>query len=177
MYEINIRNLKIYLVVLSLIFFLTNGVPLLHIFEKNDNIYINNNQDTRNYNTLKGDNFIIVNDNSYYTINATVIKHSLIYTINTNYITGSVILQYINYIDNHHYCKINIDIPEQKHNTIIYEFIYKYYNLSRNNIQLHCNDKDCIHKLYKYENEKYADGKLEDIKCNILTFKQFNDEL
>jgi hypothetical protein len=179
MYEINTHNLKIYLIVLSLIFFLTNGLPLLHMFDtdtqKNIN-NINNYQGNRNYDNLKGDNFIMVNNN-FYTLNATVIKHSIMYNTNTEYFTGSVILEYKNYIDKHNYCKIDIDIKEQRRNDIIYEFIYKYYNLSKDNIQLYCNNNECIHKLYKYENDKYEYGILEEIICNILTIKQLNDEL
>lgn len=178
MYEINTHNLKIYLIVLSLIFFLTNGLPLLHMFDTtHKNIKtINNYQDNSNDDTLKGENFIIVNDN-FYNLNATVIKHSMIFNTHTDYFTGSIILEYKNYIDNHHYCKIDIDMKEQRRSDVIYNFIYKYYNLSKNNIQLYCNKNECIHKLYKYENGKYEDGKVEIMKCTILTLKYVNDEL
>lgn len=175
MYEINTHNLKIYLIVLSLIFFLTNGLPLLHMFD-NTQKNINNYQETRNYDNLKGDNFIMVNNN-YYNLNATIIKHSMTFNTNTDYFTGSILLEYKNYIDKHNYCKIDIDIKEQRRSDVIYNFIYKYYNLSRNNIQLHCNNNECIHKLYKYENDKYEEGVFQEIICNILTMKQLNDEL
>ena len=39
MYEINTHNLKIYLVVLSVIFILTNGVPILNMFNDMDDNY------------------------------------------------------------------------------------------------------------------------------------------
>ena len=177
MYEINTHNLKIYLIVLSLIFFLTNGIPLLTMFDKDTQMYINRYQKTSKYDTLKGDNFIIVNNNNnyYYNINATVVKHSMFYNTNTQYFTGSVLLQYKNYIDTNQYCKI--DIKEQKRNDVIYDFIYKYYNLSKNNIQLYCNNNECINKIYTYENENYNDGNYEEIICNILTIKHLNDEL
>jgi hypothetical protein len=176
MYEINTRNLKLYLLVISLIFIFTNGLPLLSMFDKNTKKNINNYQENRNYDNLKGDNFIIVNDN-YYKLNATVIKQSMIFNTNTEYFTGNIILEYKNYIDNHKYCKINIDIKEQRRNDIIYNLMYKYYNLSRNNIQIYCNNNECIHKLYKYENDKYEDGTFEEIICNILNTKEINDEL
>jgi hypothetical protein len=175
MYEINTHNLKLYLLVTSVIFILTNGKPLLNMFNIIDDNYSYN--DNNNNNNLRGDNFIIVNNNNYYNINATVVKHSMMYNTNTNYFTGSVMLKYINNIDIHHYCKIDIDIKEQKRNDIIYDFIYKYYNLSRNNIKLYCNNNKCIHKLYLYEesNTEY-NGKYEDIVCNIIFNKQLNDE-
>lgn len=176
MYEINTHNLKIYLVVLSLIFFLTNGVPLLTMFDKDTQMYINRYQKTSKYDNLRGENFIMINNN-YYDINATVVKHSMMYNTNTDYFTGSVLLEYKNYIDTHQFCKIDIDIEEQKRNDIIYDFIYKYYNLSKNNIKLYCNNNICIHKLYKYEDGKYDEGKIDEIMCNILPIKQLNDEL
>lgn len=187
MYEINTHNLKKYLLVLSVIFIFTNGKPLLNIFDKNTQKYTNsyseNEKDnfSRNYDNLKGDNFIMINNNNnnnnYYNINATVIKHSMIFNTKTEYFTGSVVLEYKNYIDDYQYCKINFDIKEQRRNDAIYNFIYKYYNLSRNNINLYCNNNECIHKLYKYETKKYADGNFEEIICNILNIKQLNDEL
>jgi hypothetical protein len=182
MYEINTHNLKKYLIVLSAIFIFTNGKPLLNIFNKNTQNYINNYAETdtdnfsRNYATVKGEKFIVINNN-YYNINSTVIKHSMIFNTKTNYFTGSVVLEYKNYNDEYQYCKIDFDIKEQRRNDVIYNFIYKYYNLSRNNINLYCNNNECIHKLYKYENKKYEDGKFEEIVCNILNIKQLNDEL
>ena len=183
MYEINTRNLKIYLIVLSIIFILTNGVPILNMFNDMDDNYSYKN--TNNHN-LRGDNFIIVNNNNYYNVSATVVKQSMIYNTNTYYFTGSVVLEYNNDNDNNnnnintkHYCKINIDIPEQKRNDIIYNFIYKYYNLSRNNINIYCNNIECIHKLNIYDDEKNTinNGKYEEIVCNIISIKQLNDEL
>jgi len=172
MYEINTHNLKLYLLVISIIFILTNGIPILNM---NNNMNDNYSY-KKNYN-LRGDNFIIVNNN-YYNINATVVKHSIIYNTNTYYFTGNVLLEYINDINTKNYCKININIPEQKRNDIIYNFIYKYYNLSRNNINIYCNKNVCIHKIYIY-NEKNVDntGTYEEIVCNLLSSKQLNDEL
>ena len=105
MYEINTQNLKRYLLILSIIFILTNGFPIINMFNYKNNI-------------IKGENFIIVNNN-YYNINATVVKQSFVYNTYTKYFTGSIILEYKNYIDKHYYCKINIDIPEQKRSDII----------------------------------------------------------
>jgi hypothetical protein len=173
MYEINTHNLKLYILAFSIIFFLTNGLPLpfINMFST---IEYNHNIDEN----IKGDNFIIVNNNNYYyNINATVVKHSMFYNTNTQYFTGSVLLQYKNHIDTNQYCKIDIDIKEQKRNDVIYDFIYKYYNLSNNNIQLYCNKNKCINKIYTYENENYNDGNYEEIICNILTIKHLNDEL
>jgi len=171
MYEINTHNLKLYLLVGSVIFILTNGFPLLHMFNDMDDNY-----SYKNDKNLRGDNFIIVNNN-YYNINATVVKHIMMYNTNTYYFTGSVILKYMNNIDANYYCKIDIDMKDQKRNDIIYNFIYKYYNLSRNNIQLYCNNKECINKLYIYDSSIDKIGKYEEIICNILTTKQINDEL
>ena len=180
MYEINTHNLKLYLLVLSIIFILTNGVPILNMINN-----MNDNYSYKKNHNLRGDNFIIVNNNNnnYYNINATVVKQSMIYNTNTYYFTGSVVLEYNNDNDNNnintkHYCKINIDIPEQKRNDIIYNFIYKYYNLSKDNIQLYCNKNECIQKLYIYD-EKNVDnnGKYQEIICNILSTKQLNEEL
>ena len=127
MYEINTHNLKLYLLASGIIFILTNGVPILNMFNDMDDNYSYKN--TNNHN-LRGDNFIIVNNNNYYNLNATVVKHSMMYNTQTHYFTGAVILKYKNNIDKHQYCKIDIDIPEQKRNDIIYSFMYKYYNLS-----------------------------------------------
>ena len=173
MYEINTHNLKLYLLVLSIIFILTNGVPILNMINN-----MNDNYSYKKNHNLKGDNFIIVNNNNYYTINATVVKHSMMYNTNTNYFSGSVMLKYMSGSDTHHYCKINIDFPEQKRNDIIYTFIYKYYNLSKNNIQLYCNNNQCIHKLFTYDEvNTFMNGKYQEIVCNILSTKQLNDEL
>ena len=182
MYEINIHNLKLYLLVSSIIFILTNGLPLLNMFEINKykEAQIQHNQDNNN---IKGDNFIIVNNN-YYDVNATVVKHSMMYNTKTEYFTGSIMLKYTNYIDTHQFCKIDIHIEDQKRNDIIYDFMYKYYNLSRNNIKLNCNSKKCIHNLTTYEdydvdndNDNYNNNKtVKEIICNILTIKQINDE-
>jgi len=192
MYEINTHNLKLYLSILSIIFILTNGFPLLTIFEnkyinhkthknQQNNIDIDNNNNNNN-NNLKGDNFIIVNNNNnnnnYYTTNATVIKQSVMYNTYTNSFTGSIILEHKNYIDNnYHYCKI--DISEQPRTDIINEYIYKYFNLSRTNIVLYCNKNECIYKLYKYENGDNEENshKYEELICNILTIKKLNNEL
>ena len=126
MYEMNTRNLKLYLLVSSVIFLLTHGLPLLYIFDTQDQ--------EREIILNKGDNFIIVtknnnNNKNYYSVNATVIKHSIMYDINTQYFTSNVILEYNNNIDNHYYCKINIDILEKKTNNFIYGYISKYYSL------------------------------------------------
>jgi len=179
MYEINTHNLKLYLLCLSIIFILTNGVPILNMFSDMDDDYSyrkNHNHKHIHNDNLKGDNFIIVNNNNYYNINATVVKHSIMYNTDTYYFTGSVILKYINDINTHHYCIIDIDIPEQKRNDIIYAFIYKYYNLSKNNVQLYCNKNECIQKLYTYD-DTFDNGKYTEIICNILSIKQLNDEL
>ena len=122
MYEINTHNLKLYLIVLSIIFILTNGFPLLHMFSDIDE---GKTLKYNKYDNLKGEKFIMVN-NKYYPTNATVVKHSIVYNTNTNYFSGNVILEYINYIDNHHYCKIDIVIPELKQTSIIYNYLYKY---------------------------------------------------
>ena len=175
MYEINTYNLKLYLFIISVIFILTNGKPLLTMFNNIDDNYSYNKN-----NNLRGDNFIMVNNNNnyYYNVNATVVKQSMMFNTDTYYFTGSVLLKYINNIDTHYYCKIDIDIPEQKRNDIIYNFIYKYYNLSRNNIQIYCNNNECIHKLYTYDESNIDNnGKYEEIICNILSTKQLNDEL
>ena len=165
MYEINTHNLKLYLLGLSIIFILTNGFPLLHMISD-----IEDRQHTK-YSNVKGENFIIYY-NKYYSLNATVIKHSIIYNTKTYNYAGNVILEYINYIDAHHYCKI--DIPEHKFNDVIYNHIYKYYNLGRNNILLNCNNKECIYNLTHYSS---GDKTYEDITCNILTIKHINEEL
>ena len=122
MYELNTHNLKLYLLGLSIIFILTNGFPLLHMISD-----IEDRQHTK-YSNVKGENFIIYY-NKYYSLNATVIKHSIIYNTKTYNYAGNVILEYINYIDAHHYCKI--DIPEHKFNDVIYNHIYKYYQKSQ----------------------------------------------
>ena len=183
MYEINTHNLKIYLLVLSVILIFTNGKPFVNMFGQSSQKYINsyseNEKDnfSRNYDTLKGDNFIMINNN-YYNINATVIKHSMIFNTKTEYFTGSVVLEYKNYVDKFQYCKIDFDIKEQRRNDVIYNFIYKYYNLSRNNINLYCNNNICIHKLYKYDEEdNLEENNVEEILCNIINIKQLNDEL
>jgi len=172
MYEINTHNLKLYILAFSIIFFLTNGLPLpfINMFST---IEYNHNIDEN----IKGDNFIIVNNNNnyYYNVNATVVKHSMFYNTNTQYFIGSVLLEYKNNIDTHQYCIIDIDIKEQKRNDRIYEFMYKYYNLSKNNIKLYCNKNECINKLYTNENDN--DGNNEEIICNILTIEELNDEL
>ena len=183
MYEINTHNLKLYILVSSIIFILTNGFPIIGIFTRNDNI--NQNK----YENLKGDNFIMVNNNNnnYYDVNATVIKHSIMYNTKTEFFTGSIMLEYKNYIDSHQFCKIDIDIAEQRRNDVIYVFMYNYYNLSKNNIRLYCNNKICIHNLTTYViNDNYnginnginndIEKKYEEIICNILTIKQSNDE-
>ena len=193
MYEINTHNLKLYLLASSIIFFLTNGLPLplLTMF--------NNGEYNQNEN-IKGDNFIIVNKNNnnnnyndnynYYDVNATIVKHTFMFNTDTEYFTGSIMLQYKNYVDTHKFCKIDVEIKEQKRNDIIYEFIYKYYNLSRNNIKLNCNNIRCIHNLTTYEDtyidtyqDTYQDAYQNDnniiykqITCNILSIKQLNDE-
>ena len=185
MYEINTHNLKLYLLASGIIFILTNGFPILNMFNDIDDNYnyrknhnYNHNYNNKNNHNLRGDNFIIVNNNNYYSINATVIKQSMMYNTNTHFYTGSVILKYNNDNDSYHYCKIDIDIPEQKRNNIIYEFIYKYYNLSKNNIQIYCNNNECIQKLYTYDDTNINDnGKYTEIICNILSSKQLNDEL
>ena len=175
MYEINTHNLKLYLLASGIIFILTNGVPILNMFNDMDDNYSYKN--TNNHN-LRGDNFIIVNNNNYYNLNATVVKHSMMYNTQTHYFTGAVILKYKNNIDKHQYCKIDIDIPEQKRNDIIYSFMYKYYNLSNNNIQIYCNNNECIHKIYTYDElNTINNGKYEEIICTILSNKQLNDEL
>lgn len=172
MYEINTHNLKLYILVLSIIFILSNGFPILHIFTNtiDKNEYTQQNK----YQNVKGDNFIMIN-NKNYDVNATVIKHSIIYNTKTESFTGSILLKYTNYIDTHNYCKIDIETEEKERSDIIYEFMYKYYNLSRNNIILYCNNNNCIHNLTKYNNID-DNNKFEEVICNILTTKEMNDE-
>jgi len=184
MYEINTYNLKLYLLVLSIIFILTNGLPV-HIFNNKNSDIDNKNSDIDNKNSdIDNKNSDIDNKNNnnlssnnyYYMINATVIQNTIKYNINTYYFSGSVILTYKKNINTYTYCKLDIDIKEQKRSNGIYNLIHKYYNLSRNNIQLYCNNILCINKVYIYDSKIENDDKYEEKICNILSNKQLNDE-
>ena len=138
------------------------ALPLFSIF---------NNVESENYNNyknIKGDNFIILNNN--YTVNATVVKQSIKYNIKSNYITGEIIFVYNNIFDNHYYCRISIDMPEQIKDNIIRNYIYYNYNLGKE-INLFCNNEECVEKKYNHKYDLY-----KIFTCHILNKYKINDE-
>jgi hypothetical protein len=138
----------------------TQGLPLYSIL---------NIAESKNYKNIKGDNFVILNNN--YTVNATIIKHATKYNIKSNYITTEAIFTYNNIFDNHYYCKIIIDIPKQIKDSIVHNYIYNNYYLGKE-IKLFCNNKECIEKQYNQKYEVY-----EIFTCHILNKNNVNDEL
>ena len=146
------------LITASFIIF-TQALPLFSIF---------NFAESENYKNIKGDNFIILNNN--YTVNATVVKQSIKYNIKSNYITGEVIFAYNNIFDNHYYCIILIDIPEQIKESIVRNYMYYNYNLGKE-LKLFCNHEECVEKQYNQKYDSY-----EIFTCHILNKYKINDE-
>ena len=166
------------------------GLPILNIFntinvrnivnleniennennEKNEKHNVNTNE---KYNEKKDDfavydyEFMILEKN--YTINATITKHILIYNTTTQYYTAEIEISYKNNFDNHYLCKIDINPPKQTSNIYIQNFIYYEYNLGKP-INLICNNKKCINKIYyKHEN------KFHYFNCDVKYEKNEND--
>jgi hypothetical protein len=180
---------------------LTYGIPILKIFnsininnvvnfdnennnnDNNDNINCNdknndNNNDNNKYNNdnkysndFDNDNNKLITLEKNYSINAIVIKNIIIYNPLTTYFTGEVILNYNNHFDNHFYCKINVNPPNQTSNTYIQNYIYHAYNLGKL-INLTCNYEKCV--IYK---KRYTlQYKFNYFTCNIKLSKYVNDE-
>ena len=180
-----------------------NGIPVLKLLKSmNSSKIINNNINSNNINSTINSNKIndTNNDetiktklNNNYTneierinttegldknytingtINGTIVKQSVIYDMSINNFIGEVIIYYNTTYHKHHYCKINIIISTQVNLLYISEYMYYYYNFDKN-INLICNDYDCV-ESFNYnrniEKNKYY-------KCNILNNIQIKDEL
>jgi hypothetical protein len=168
-------------ILLTIIFtsWLVCGLPILNIFNTiNVRNIVNlenneNNENNEKSNEKKDDfsvydyEFMIFEKN--YTINAIITKHILIYNSTTQYYTAEIEMSYKNNIDNHYLCKIDINPPKQTSNIYIQNFIYYEYNLGKP-INLICNNKKCIHKIYyKHEN------KFHYFNCDVKYEKNEND--
>ena len=99
-----------------------------------------------------------------YTLNATIVKISYILNKETLDYTGEVIMYYNNIIDNHNYCKLNIEHPEVhiKEEYIIRNYINYNYKLGNNYKNLYCNHKQCVYRSY------YTINNYEPFYCTIL---------
>jgi len=108
-----------------------------------------------------------------YTLNATVVKLSYILHTDTLDYTGEVIMKYNNTIDNHSYCKINIEhsLVHIKEETIITNYMNYHYKLGSNSTNLYCNHEQCVYRLYYYDSIYY-----EPFYCHILQNVITNDE-
>ena len=116
------------------------------------------------------DNFPELNNS--YKINATIVKISYILNKETFDYTAEVIMNYNNTIDNHNYCKINIEHPDVhiKEEYIITNYINYNYKLGNNCTNLYCNQEQCIYHLY------YTSNHYEPFYCQILQNGIMNDE-
>jgi hypothetical protein len=172
---------------------ITNSLSLDKIKNIMGNIYNKNINDN-------DDNIITLKNN--FTINATIVKHALIFNSETYYYSGEIVISYNDYNNddddhnennhynrnynhynhyNNNYCKIKINIPNQKTTYNIYNYIYYNYNLGKN-IQLTCNTEECIYILKYVFNvdsnvfERFKNDEYNYINCILMDKKQYNDE-
>lgn len=102
--------------------------------------------------------------NNSYKVNSTIIKLSSIFNTKTLEYTGEVIMYYKNRVDNHNYCKINIEHPDFniKEDYIIRTYINYNYKVGQNYTNLYCNEVQCVYYLY------YTRNHYEAFYCTIL---------
>ena len=186
-------NKNISFLIMSIILYnITNSLSLDKIKNIMGNIY-NKNINDNNIITLKNN----------FTINATIVKHTLIFNLETYYYSGEIVISYNDYNNdddddhnennhynrnynhynhyNNNYCKIKINIPNQKTTYNIYNYIYYNYNLGKD-IQLTCNAEECIYILKYVFNidsnvfERFKNDDYNYINCILMDKKQYNDE-